>query len=77
VYNYADENNMAFRGHTAMWANVGSSHYYPDFIGNETDPEKIEKFLKNYIQTTVGRYAGRGISWDVVNEAIDPNSGSG
>ena len=68
---------MAFRGHTAIWANVGSTHVIPAFIDNETDPKKVEKFMKNYIQTTVGRYAGEGISWDVVNEAIDIGTGSG
>ena len=31
----------------------------------------IENFLKEYIQTTLRRYSGKTIAWDVVNEAID------
>ena len=68
---------MHFRGHATIWGNVGSTHYTPQFIQDETDPVKIEAFMKNYIQTTVARYKGQGLSWDVVNEAMDASSGTG
>ena len=68
---YAENNGMEFRGHAALWA---KSPFYPDFIRWETDKNKIENFMKNYITTTVGRYKGRVKAWDVVNEAIADKS---
>lgn len=62
---------MMFRGHNTCWANTGQPYYQPDFIKNETDPAKIEAFLKNYITTTIKKYADKAIAWDVINEAID------
>lgn len=72
---FAEENKMAFRGHNTCWANVGKPHYQPAFIRDETDPAKIEAFLKNFIQTTLKRYSGKAIAWDVINEAIDDGKG--
>lgn len=63
---------MHFRGHTTCWANTGKNHYQPSFIRDETDPVKIENFLKTFIQTTVQRYRGKTVAWDVINEAINP-----
>ena len=77
LFDFAKKNKMHFRGHAAIWGNVGSTHYTPQFIQDETDPAKIEAFMKNYIQTTVARYKGQGVSWDVVNEAMDVSSGTG
>lgn len=62
---------MAFRGHTAVWANTGKNHYQPAFIRDETDLDKIEGFLRSHIHQVVSRYAGRYHAWDVVNEVID------
>ena len=65
---------MAFRGHTAVWANTGKNHLQPAFIRDETDPVVIENFLKSHIQKVVGRYAGKYHAWDLINEAIDVSS---
>lgn len=73
LHNFAKDGGMAFRGHNTCWANVGQPYYQPDFIRNESDPAKIESFLKKFIQTTMARYSGKAIAWDVVNEAIDGN----
>lgn len=73
IYNFAKDGNMAFRGHNTCWANVGQPYYQPEFIRNENDPAKIEAFLKSFIQTTIGRYKGKAIGWDVINEAVDGN----
>ena len=65
---------MAFRGHTACWANTGKNHYQPSFIRDETDPVVIENFLEKHVKAVVGRYAGKYHAWDVVNEAINVSS---
>ena len=71
LYTFAKDGDMVFRGHNTCWANVGQPYYQPDFIRNETDSTKIEKFLNDYIHAVVGRYEGKAAAWDIVNEAID------
>lgn len=58
---------MVVRGHAALWA---KDPFYPDFIRWEQNAGKIEDFMRRYIKATVGRYRGRALAWDVVNEAI-------
>lgn len=67
VMNFAQQNNMRFRGHAALWA---KDPFYPDFLKWEKSAWKIEDFMKRYIKAAVGRYRGRAFAWDVVNEAI-------
>lgn len=71
VLSFAEQNNMHFRGHAALWA---KDPFYPDFLKWEKSAWKIEDFMKRYIKTTVGRYKGRVLAWDVVNEAITDRS---
>ena len=54
LFQFAKSFNLHFRGHATIWGNVGSTHYTPQFIQDETDPAKIEAFMKNYIHATVG-----------------------
>lgn len=63
---FAAENQMQVRGHTLVWHNA-----LPTWLedGNWTREEAIA-ILENHIKTVVGRYRGRVIAWDVVNEAI-------
>lgn len=65
--NFADKHNMIKRGHAALWA---KHPFYPDFLWSG-DSWKLEDFAKRYIKSTVGRYKGRVLAWDVVNEAIE------
>lgn len=44
------------------------------FVNNETDMVKLEKFMVDYITTTVKQFGDDIFAWDVVNEAVDPNS---
>ena len=71
VLKFAEDNKMQFRGHVAVWANTGKQTYQPAFIRDETDPVKIESFLKSHIHKVLGRYSGKAVAWDVINEAID------
>jgi endo-1,4-beta-xylanase len=63
---FAETNNMEVRGHTLIWHNQ-----LPNWLttGNFTRDELIA-ILQDHIQTVVGRYKGRILAWDVVNEAI-------
>ncbi len=68
---FAETNAMKLRGHTLVWHRQN-----PKWLmeGNFTRDELI-KILKDHIQTLVGRYRGKILAWDVVNEAIDDKTG--
>lgn len=68
---FAEANGMAVRGHTLVWHNQN-----PSWLGRAlgTRDEAIA-VLRDHIHTVVGRYKGRIVAWDVVNEAIDDQTG--
>ncbi|MBD2081101.1 endo-1,4-beta-xylanase [Leptolyngbya sp. FACHB-17] len=61
---YAQQNNILFRGHNLAW-----KHFNPDWLEGVTS-RNAEQVLTRHITTVMKRYAGRMHSWDVVNEAI-------
>jgi endo-1,4-beta-xylanase len=65
LMDYAAKNGMAFRGHCLLWSAV-----MPKWFKQEVDATNFEAFITDHIHKVAGRYAGRVISWDVVNEAI-------
>ncbi len=64
---FAAGNQAKFRGHCLVW-----HQQIPSWAGNGADAQKQ---LTDHISQTVGHYAGRVHSWDVVNEAINPSDG--
>lgn len=68
---FAETNKMKLRGHTLVWHRQN-----PKWLteGNFSREELIE-ILKNHIQILVGRYRGKILAWDIVNEAIDDKTG--
>jgi len=68
---FAEANNMQVRGHTLVWHSQ-----LPGWLtgGNFTRDEVIA-ILREHISMVVGRYRGRILAWDVVNEAIDDGNG--
>lgn len=72
VVNFARENRMAIRGHTLVW-----HRQVPRWLvaGRFTRGEVVE-LLRRHIRVVVGRYRGRVAAWDVVNEAIDDETGN-
>lgn len=69
LIDFAEANDMQVRGHTLLWHNQN-----PDWLnnGNFSRDEMIE-IMREHITTVVGRYRGRIVAWDVVNEAIADN----
>jgi len=63
---FAQANRMAVRGHTLVWHEV-----LPRWLtaGGFTRDELLA-ILHEHITTVVGRYRGRIVAWDVVNEAL-------
>jgi endo-1,4-beta-xylanase len=68
---FADEHGMALRGHTLVW-----HQQTPRWLRGEAipPPDELRDMLRQYIHAVVGRYRGRVVHWDVVNEAVhDPS----
>lgn len=65
LVSFAQQNNMAVRGHTLVW-----SRGLPEWMKAINDKKKFERNLKEYIKTVAGRYKGKIYAWDVVNEPL-------
>jgi endo-1,4-beta-xylanase len=67
LYNFTQQHQMKFRGHTLAWNKA-----LPPWFNSYANPENARQLLLGHIGTVVGRYAGKMQSWDVLNEAIEP-----
>lgn len=85
---FAKENNMQLRFHTLVWHTQVGNWFFLDAEGkpmvDETDEKKREenkqlllKRLDSHVRTIVSRYKDDIVSWDVVNEVIEPNDPDG
>jgi endo-1,4-beta-xylanase len=68
VRDFARSKRIQLRGHALVYGNAT-----PDWV-RDVSRDQAEKVMVNHIHTLVSRYAGQMHSWDVVNEAIDPQS---
>ena len=75
MMDFAADNNLSVVGHTLLWHE--QSFTWID-EANTSKEEAIE-ILQHHIRTVMGRYIKRNpgliIAWDVINEAIDQQSG--
>lgn len=67
---FARDNGLAVRGHTAVW-HINVPPWLPTVLATE-DGEQI---FESHIRDVLGHFGGRPTSWDVVNEAIEPQDG--
>lgn len=67
IIDFAQANNMQARGHTLVWHEM-----QPGWLtqGNFSRDE-VMNILRDHIFTVMGRYRGRIVAWDVVNEAFN------
>lgn len=72
LVSFAQANGMQVRGHNLAWHNS-----IPDWLsrGNFSRDQLIA-ILREHITTVVSRYRGKIVAWDVVNEAIDDQTGN-
>ncbi len=69
IADFCATNNKRLFGHNLLW-----HAYNPTWLENFSgDSTAFENLLKTHIQTVVGRYKGKAVAWDVVNEAFDEN----
>lgn len=69
---WCEDNDLLVWGHTLVWhRQTGEWFFQPGAEGEASTRDLAMERLKNHIVTVVGRYRGRVVGWDVVNEAID------
>ncbi|PWJ41910.1 endo-1,4-beta-xylanase [Sediminitomix flava] len=74
LVSFCEKNNQRLFGHALIW-----HHGAPQWIKDQTaenGAEWMDSFMKEYIQTVVGRYKGKVAAWDVVNEAFASEGGA-
>ena len=73
--NFANDNNLTFRGHPIIWSEFNSPWLVDKFKDSSTTSSQIDKIFTNHVTTLARQYAGQVSSWDVVNEAIRVEDG--
>jgi endo-1,4-beta-xylanase len=69
VRDFARSKGLQLRGHPLVYGNAT-----PDWVRSDVTRDQAQKVLEEHVRTLVARYKGQMHSWDVVNEAIDPQS---
>jgi endo-1,4-beta-xylanase len=63
---FASDHQLRLFGHTLVWYAQDPAAFHP----LDGKPGPFADALRNYILAVVGRYRGRAVGWDVVNEAV-------
>jgi endo-1,4-beta-xylanase len=61
---FATDHGMHFFGHTLVWYAEKPAWF------EQLDAGAFRQAFGRYVETVVGRYRGRAVGWDVVNEAV-------
>jgi endo-1,4-beta-xylanase len=70
IVEFAEQHDIAVRGHTLIWHRQTPSWVFTDGHANPASEEQLLGRLKTHITEVVGHFKGRVYAWDVVNEAI-------
>lgn len=71
---YAESKGFKMRGHTLFWT---PTKWYPKWLAERQfqSSAEAEQLLADHVRTVCRRYRGKIYSYDVVNEAIQPETG--
>jgi endo-1,4-beta-xylanase len=76
IVDYATTRGFALRGHTLLWL---PQKWYPKWLVKHdfgsSPATAAEALLKKHVQTVCQRYGSKIYSYDVVNEAVQPETG--
>lgn len=70
LVSWAKENDILVHGHTLVWHSQSAPWLTTKKDGTPLTRAEAKANMEEYINQVAGRYAGRLISWDVVNEAF-------
>ena len=75
IADYADAHGFKLRGHTLFWT---PTKWYPKWLAETQfrSAAEAEALLANHVKTVCSRYGRRIYSYDVVNEAVQPETGA-
>lgn len=64
IASFAADHALRFFGHTLVWYAEKPAFF------ESLDPAAFRQAFGAYVEAVVGRYRGRAVGWDVVNEAV-------
>jgi endo-1,4-beta-xylanase len=75
IADYASKHGFKLRGHTLFWT---PAKWYPKWLAETrfASAAEAERLLRTHVQTVCRRYGERIYSYDVVNEAVQPETGA-
>lgn len=68
---FAEANKINVIGHVLLWHEQTPAWVFQDAKGQPASKELVLSRLKNHINVVMGRYKGRILGWDAVNEALN------
>ncbi|MBE5859596.1 MAG: endo-1,4-beta-xylanase [Butyrivibrio sp.] len=78
---WCKENGMKMRGHTLVWHTQAPEWFFREgytdegeYVDKETMLVRVESYIKQLLTHVQTEYPGVIYCWDVVNEAVDPES---
>lgn len=74
LVDWCQSNHIKVWGHTLAWHSQTANWFFQGASNAPVSRELAMERLKKHIYTEVGRYKGRIMGWDVVNEAISDNA---
>jgi len=76
ILRFCEDHRIAMRGHNLYWA---KDQYTPkwllDYDFGSQPTLAAEKLLRDYVGTVCDHYGSKLVSWDVVNEAVNEQTG--
>jgi endo-1,4-beta-xylanase len=72
---FAEAHKLAVRGHNLVWHDRYTPKWLLDYDFGKQPQVEAERLLRAYITAVASRFGERIISWDVINEAVDPVTG--
>lgn len=70
MVNWAQTNGKIVRGHTTVWHSQ-----LPNWVDQINNKATLTTVIQNHVTKEIGRYAGKILQWDVVNEMFDEQGG--
>ena len=82
LLNYAQAHHIKVHGHVLLWHNQTPEAFFREnysrtgpYVSREVMLSRMENYIRLVLDQTQREYPGVIVSWDVVNEAIDDNTG--